>query len=243
MRAFIRRYLRPVGALKVDRLMHWFAKKLPLRPAKDLRRGAVQVRDASVGVEGQHTLTEVLHDDAAELLGFHAFGDVDDDVADADDLAVHPHRVVTGEPVPHPQRLGRARAAEVHVAYRLPTKGLAVDWLDPGPTGRHDLSHGAADLIGDRQTVDASECLVDPDDAQVWSTSLKPTGAAASMRAQQGQALVRVPLRAPQRGSSCFQSSMSVAVPIHIRTSPPGSRTGCARKECHRYTPSKRRIR
>jgi len=44
----------------------------------------------------------VVHDGGAELLVLHASGDVDDQVADADDLAVDTYRVIAGQPMKGP---------------------------------------------------------------------------------------------------------------------------------------------
>ena len=101
---------RSVGALEVDASCIGCAAQLVFGPAEHRGRGRVHVGHEPVGVQGVEALGHVVHDHGAELLGFLALGDVDHDVADADDLAVDAHRVVAGEPVAYALRLSRHSA-------------------------------------------------------------------------------------------------------------------------------------
>lgn len=133
------------------------------------------------------------------MLGLHAFGDVEDDGADADDFPVDPHRMVVGEPVPHPLWRGSIREAQVDVADGLSPEGLAVDGFHPGPQCGCDVGHRATEVIGDRQTVHACECFVDPQHTQVPVDQREADGRGSLDRAQQRQVLVGVALPAPRR--------------------------------------------
>src|SRR5205085_4318394 len=102
-----------------------------------------------------------------EVFGLFAFGDINDHVADADDLAAGAHGVVAGEPVPHSLRLFRAWRTDLDIGYGFTVECSAVDVFELWPEVGDDFGHGATDLLGARGPVDPRQHLVDAHDPQI----------------------------------------------------------------------------
>src|ERR1700722_12670665 len=134
-------------------------------PSQHAGRSWVDIGDKAIRVQRIETFGHVVHDYLAESDCLFAFGNVHDDVADADYLAVYPHRVEAGQEVGHLSV--HAGATQHDVGDVLARQRPAVDILEFGPQIRNRFGDSASNLFRNSPAVDVGQPLVDPHDPEI----------------------------------------------------------------------------